>query len=104
MRGEFVEVGEHRLYYYDAGTRGEGDPIILVHGFPTSSHLWGNLVSLLPSGHRIVVPDLLGFGRSDIDHRADVSIEAHAQRIIGLLDTLRIARACVVRTQGSRDG
>ena len=65
MRGEFVEVGIHRLYYYAAGTRGEGDPIILLHGFPTSGHVWGNLVALLPAGHRIVVPDLLGFGRSD---------------------------------------
>jgi 2-hydroxymuconate-semialdehyde hydrolase len=96
MRGEFVEVGDHRLYYYAAGTRGEGDPIILLHGFPTNGHLWGNLVSLLPSGHRIVVPDLLGFGRSDTDHQADLSIDAHAERIIGLLDTLRIPQGCLV--------
>jgi pimeloyl-ACP methyl ester carboxylesterase len=96
MRGEFVEVGVHRLYYYAAGTRGQGDPIVLLHGFPTSSHLWGNLVSLLPSGHRVVVPDLLGFGHSDVDERADLSIEGHASCIIGLLDTLRISRSCLV--------
>jgi pimeloyl-ACP methyl ester carboxylesterase len=67
-----------------------------VHGFPTSSHLWSNLVALLPAGHRIVVPDLLGFGRSDLGERADVSIGSHANRMIGLLDTLGIARACLV--------
>ena len=96
MRGEFVEVGAHRLYYYAAGTRGQGDPIILVHGFPTSSHLWSDLVALLPTGHRIVVPDLLGFGRSDLGDGADLSIRGHADRTIGLLDTLGIAHGCLV--------
>ena len=96
MRGEFVEVGARRLYYYAAGTRGEGDPIVLLHGFPASSHLWSNLVSLLPSGHRVVVPDLLGFGRSDPGEAAELTIEAHADRVIALLDTLRIPRACLI--------
>lgn len=96
MRGEFVEVGDHRLYYYAAGSRGQGDPIILVHGFPTSSHLWSNLVSLLPAGHRVVVPDLLGCGRSDLGERDDLSIRGHASRMLGLMDVLRIPRACLV--------
>jgi pimeloyl-ACP methyl ester carboxylesterase len=96
MRGEFVEVGAHRLYYYAAGTRGEGDPIILLHGFPTSSHLWSNLISLLPAGHRLVIPDLLGYGRSDLAEPADLSLDGHAQRVIDLMDTLGIARGCLV--------
>ena len=96
MRGEFVEVGRHGMYYYAAGTRGQGDPIILLHGFPTASHLWSNLVPLLPAGHRIVVPDLLGFGRSGLGERADLSIGGHAERTIGLMDTLGIDRGCVV--------
>ena len=96
MRGEFVEVGQHRIYYYAAGTRGQGDPIILIHGFPTSSHLWSNLVSLLPAGHRIVVPDLLGVGRSDIGEREELSISAHAARTLGLMDALGISRCCLV--------
>ena len=36
MRGEFVDVGGTRLYYYAAGTRGAGEPIVLIHGFRTS--------------------------------------------------------------------
>lgn len=96
MRGEFVEVGPYRLYYYAAGSRGLGDPIILIHGFPTSSHLWSNLVALLPAGHRIVVPDLLGFGRSDLGERADLAIPRHAERTTALMDALGIERACLV--------
>ena len=99
MRGEFVEIGQYRLYYYAAGSRGQGDPIVLLHGFPTTSHLWSDLVSLLPKGHRIVVPDLLGVGRSDPGEGADLSIRGHAGHVVGLLDVLGIARACLVGHQ-----
>ncbi len=96
MRGEFVDVGGARLYYYAAGSRGAGEPIVLIHGFPTSSHLWRDVVPLLPAGRRIVVVDLLGYGRSDRPMERDLSIKGHAERIIALLDALRIQYASVV--------
>ncbi|MFL5576977.1 MAG: alpha/beta fold hydrolase [Gemmatimonadaceae bacterium] len=96
MRGEFVDVGGARLYYYAAGSRGVGEPIVFLHGFPASSHLWTRVVPLAPSGHRIVVVDLLGFGRSDRPLGRDVSIRGHAERTIALLDLLGINYACVV--------
>jgi pimeloyl-ACP methyl ester carboxylesterase len=96
MRGEFVDIGGARLYYYAAGTRGAGEPIVLLHGFPTCSHLWGKLTRLLPQGHRVVVVDLLGYGRSDRPAGRPVGIRAHAERIVALLDALGINYACVV--------
>ncbi|MBV6522230.1 MAG: Haloalkane dehalogenase [Gemmatimonadaceae bacterium] len=96
MRGEFVDVGGARLYYYAAGSRGSGEPILLIHGFPTSSHLWHDLVPLLPSGHRVVVVDLLGYGRSDVPGDRDLSLRGHASRVIALLDVLGIGAATVV--------
>lgn len=96
MRGEFVDLDGARVYYYAAGTRGAGDPVILIHGFPTSSHLWSDVVPLMPPGHRIVVLDLLGFGRSDRPQGRAVDVAAHAHRLVALLDELHIERACVV--------
>jgi len=96
MRGEFVDVGGVRLYYYAAGTRGGGDPIVLVHGFGTSSLLWRGLIPLLPSGRRIVAADLLGYGRSDRPFNSALSAGAHADRLRGLLAELRIDRACFI--------
>jgi pimeloyl-ACP methyl ester carboxylesterase len=96
MRGEFVDVGGARLYYYAAGTRGAGEPVLLLHGFPTSSHLWAEVVPLIPGGHRVVVVDLLGYGRSDRPEGRPVSVRGHAERTLALLDTLGIHRACVV--------
>lgn len=96
MRGEFLDVGGARLYYYAAGTRGGGEPVVLVHGFPTSSHLWQNVVPLLPDGRRVVVLDLLGYGRSDPPGELPLDIRAHAERVLVLLDLLGINRACLV--------
>src|SRR5689334_22854738 len=96
MRGEFVDLGGARLYYYAAGTRGAGEPIVFLHGFPTSSHLWSDVVPLVPAGHRVVVLDLLGYGRSDRPLGRPVSIRAHAERVVELLDILGISYACFV--------
>jgi len=96
MRGEFLDVGGVRLYYYAAGERGAGEPVVLLHGFPTSSHLWGDVVPLLPAGHRVVVLDQLGFGRSDRPNGQPVTVLGHAERVITLMDTLLIERACIV--------
>ncbi|MEP7380695.1 MAG: alpha/beta hydrolase [Gemmatimonadota bacterium] len=97
MRGEFVDVGNARLYYYASGTRGSGEPIVFLHGFPTSSHLWNGVVPLVPKGHRVVVLDLLGFGRSDPPAEGtDLSLRAHADRVVAVLDTLGINYATVV--------
>jgi pimeloyl-ACP methyl ester carboxylesterase len=96
MRGEFVDLDGARLYYYAAGTRGSGEPVVLIHGFPTSGHLWAEVVPLVPAGHRVVVVDLLGFGRSDRPRARPVSVRAHADRTIQLFDALGIREACVV--------
>lgn len=50
---------------------GEGDPIVFLHGNPTSSHLWRNIMPVIGPG-RCLAPDLIGMGRSgkpDIGYR-----------------------------------
>lgn len=99
MRGEFVDLHGARIYYYAAGTRGSGEPVVFIHGFPTSGHLWSEVVPLVPAGHRVVVVDMLGYGRSDRpgrDGARDLSIRAHADRLLELLDVLGINYACLV--------
>lgn len=96
MRGEFVDLSGARLYYYAAGTRGSGNPVVFIHGFPTSGHLWSDVVPLMPAGHRLVVLDLLGYGRSDRPLGRRVDAHAQADRVVALLDELRIERACLV--------
>ena len=96
MRGEFIDLNGERIYYYAAGTRGAGDPIVLIHGFPTSSHIWFDVVPKLPPGHRVIVVDLPGFGRSDPPRGGAGQLASHAIRISLLLHLLQVERACVV--------
>ena len=96
MRGEFLDLDGYRLYYYAAGTRGAGEPVLFLHGFPTSSHLWGDVVRFMPAGHRLIVLDQLGYGRSDRPGNAAVDVPAHAERALAVLDALNVPEACLV--------
>ena len=96
MKGEFLDLGGVRLYCHAAGTRGSGAPCVLLHGFPTSSRLWNSVVPRVAPGHRLLLVDLLGFGRSDPPGGHDVSIAGHATRGLAMLQRLGIADAVLV--------
>lgn len=54
-----------RIHHLDEGPR-DADPVLLMHGEPTWSYLYRHMVGpLVAAGHRVIVPDLVGFGRSD---------------------------------------
>jgi haloalkane dehalogenase len=57
-----VEVDGRAMAYVERGT---GDPIVLLHGNPTSSYLWRNVIPYLESLGRCIAPDLIGMGDSD---------------------------------------
>lgn len=94
MRGEFVDIGGRRLYYYAAGSRGAGVPVVFLHGFPVASRLWHTVTRDFPEQHRLVVCDLPGFGRSEPCPTPDCP--SHATAVLALLDDLRIERAAIV--------
>jgi pimeloyl-ACP methyl ester carboxylesterase len=60
-----VDVDGTRIFYREAGKVG-APALLLLHGFPTSSHMFRNLIPLLPEEFYIVAPDLPGFGQSGI--------------------------------------
>lgn len=64
-----------RLHHLDEG---QGEPILFVHGTPTSSHDWRHLVRELSATHRCVAPDLVGFGASPRPSDFAYTPEAHA--------------------------
>jgi len=57
-----ARVLEYTMHYVDEGS---GDPIVLIHGNPTSSYLWRNIIPHLSGLGRCVAPDLIGMGDSD---------------------------------------
>ena len=51
-----------RMHYLDEG---DGAPVLLLHGEPTWAYLYRKMIPVHADGHRVVIPDLIGFGRSD---------------------------------------
>lgn len=94
---QWFETPEGRLHYVDEGPR-DGRPVVLVHGNPSWGYIWRNFIPpLLAAGHRVIVPDHLGFGRSDKPAVRDFyHIPRHAVRFEQLLESLDLNRATVV--------
>lgn len=65
----FAGVGDHRIFYREAGEPTQPS-LLLLHGFPSSSHMFRNLIPLLADRFHIVAPDLPGFGFSQSPPRS----------------------------------
>src|SRR5271163_3361346 len=63
-----ADVDGLKVFYREAGSAG-APKLLLLHGFPTASHMFRNLIPLLADRFHIVAPDLPGFGRSDMPAR-----------------------------------
>ena len=87
----YAEVNGRRMAYVEAGT---GDPIVFLHGNPTSSYLWRNVMPHAEELGRCIAPDLIGMG--DSDKLPDSGPERyrlaeHQTYLDGLLDALGVA-------------
>lgn len=93
----WFDTPDGRLHYIDEGPP-DGRPVVLVHGNPTWGFLYREFVGpLTAAGYRVVVPDLLGFGRSDKPADARVyRVDRHARRLAALLDSLDLRGAVPV--------
>ena len=93
----WFDTADGRMHYVDVGPR-DGRPIVLVHGNPTWGYVFRRFVGpLVAAGHRVVIPDHLGFGRSDTAGPASVyTIERHAHRFAALLDALALTDVTLV--------
>lgn len=72
--------------------RGSGQPLVLIHGYPLDHTTWDEVAPLLEGYFDLIIPDLRGFGESDV-MEADDSIIDFASDIAGLLDHLKVKRA-----------
>src|SRR5260370_24045383 len=80
------------MHYLEEGT---GDPIVFLHGNPTSSHLWRNVIPRLSPQGRCLAVDLIGFGRSgkpDIAYR----LTDHARYLSAWFEALKLSRVTLV--------
>jgi pimeloyl-ACP methyl ester carboxylesterase len=90
-----VEANGVSLYVED---HGEGDPVVLLHGFPDSARLWRHQVpALVAGGFRVITPDLRGLGRSGMPAEVAAYALPHSVAdVTAILDQLQVDTAHVV--------
>jgi len=62
FESKYIDINGSKIHYIDEG---EGNPILFLHGNPTSSYLWRNIIPYLQPMGRCIAPDLIGMGKSD---------------------------------------
>lgn len=101
----YATVDGRRIFYRETGSA-DLPTVVLLHGFPTSSFMFRNLIPQLP-GYRVIAPDHLGFGLSDAPgtDEFDYSFDALTDLTAGLLTQLGVGRyAIVVQDYGAPIG
>ncbi|MGH3723655.1 MAG: alpha/beta fold hydrolase [Mycobacterium sp.] len=93
VRHRYAIVNGQRLFYREAG-REDAPAIVLLHGFPTSSYMFRDLIGHLAAEYHVIAPDHLGFGYSDMPPATefDYTFDALAGLTQGLLDQLGLTR------------
>lgn len=88
-RYQAIEPGGLRMHYVDEGPR-EAAPILMLHGEPSWSYLYRFMIPpCVAAGHRVVAPDLVGFGRSSKPTRMeDYSYERHCAWVRSFIEAL----------------
>lgn len=93
----YVEVDGLRMHYVDEGPR-DAAPVLMLHGEPSWSFLYRRMIPILvDAGHRVIAPDLIGFGRSDKPAaREDYSYQRHMDWMAGFVQALALQSITLV--------
>ena len=93
VRYQTTTVSGVEIFYREAGPA-DGPVVLLLHGFPTSSHMFRNLIPYLADGYRVIAPDYPGYGQSAApDHKAfDYTFANYARLMSELMEKLGVDR------------
>lgn len=92
----YATVDDHRLFYREAGSQ-DAPTLVLLHGFPTSSFMFRDLIPRLADRYHVIAPDHLGFGLSDAPavDEFDYTFDALTDLTEGLLAELGVTRYAI---------
>jgi len=92
FESHYVEVLGSRMHYVDEGA---GEPILFIHGNPTSSYLWRNIIPYVSDDHRAIAVDLIGMGKSD---KPDIAytFQDHSRYVNAFIEALGLRDVTLV--------
>jgi haloalkane dehalogenase len=86
---KYITINGHSLHYIDEGNTA-GDTFLFLHGNPTSSYLWRNVMRYVKPHHRIVAVDNIGFGKSEQPRDLDYSFQTHYSYIDAFIEAMAL--------------
>jgi cis-3-alkyl-4-acyloxetan-2-one decarboxylase len=89
----YFEGNGFRMHYVDEG---EGEPIVCLHGEPTWGYLYRRFIPPLSKGNRVIVPDHMGFGKSETPRDRDYTLKAHVENLAHLIEALDLNNITLV--------
>jgi pimeloyl-ACP methyl ester carboxylesterase len=93
FRSQFLQLGNNNLHYVDEG---QGQPILMLHGNPTWSFYYRNLIQTFKPKFRTVVPDHIGCGMSDKPQEYEYTLENHIQNTYQLIRFLDLKKIILI--------
>jgi pimeloyl-ACP methyl ester carboxylesterase len=93
FKSHFLQLGDNNLHYIDEG---QGQPILMLHGNPTWSFYYRNLVHSFSTKFRTIVPDHLGCGMSDKPQYYEYTLENHINNVSKLVHFLGLKKIILV--------
>ena len=91
----FFDGNGFLMHYVDEGPR-QANPIILLHGEPTWGYLYRKFIPELSKSFRVVVPDMMGFGKSETPQDKEYTLKTHVENLCGLIDHLKLTNITFV--------
>jgi haloalkane dehalogenase len=91
-QSKFIDLNDTKMHYIEEG---EGDPILFLHGIPTSCYIWRNIIPHLTALGRCIAPDLIGFGKSGKPN-IDYHLSDHCRFIESFIEKLNLKNIILV--------
>jgi len=91
----FSNTAGFRQHYVDEGPR-DAEVVICIHGEPTWGYLYRNFIPSLSKHYRVIVPDHMGFGKSETPQDKVYTLQTHVQNLSGLIDDLNLTNITFV--------
>ena len=91
----FFDGNGFKMHYVDVGPR-QANPIILLHGEPTWGYLYRKFIPELSKSYRVVVPDMMGFGKSETPQDKEYTLKTHVENLSRLIDNLKLTNITFV--------
>ncbi len=95
FRANFFKGNGFLQHYVDEGKK-KANPIIMLHGEPTWGYIYRRFISRLSNKYRVIVPDMMGFGKSETPQNKNYTLQTHVENLSRLIEFLDLGNITFV--------